>query len=74
VTSGNLRKRTGKDSSGKGLDFDSDEDDDALLRKIRNKRASALVLDDIDEEDKTSLQKLGKFFSDFFYKKTFIKN
>ena len=58
VTSGNLRKKRGS-GAGKGLDMDSDEDDEALLRKIRNKSASALVLDDIDDEDKTTLERLG---------------
>lgn len=60
VTSGNLRKRARRDASGKGFDLDSDEDDEELLRKIRNKHATALVLDDIDDEDKTTLQRLGE--------------
>ena len=63
VTSGNLRKKAARrELSGKGFDIDSDEDDDELLRKIRNKHATALILDDLDDEDKTPLQKLGDFY------------
>ena len=61
VTTGNLRKRTQRgDASGKGLDTDSDEENDLLLRKIRKKSAPAFALDNIDDSDMTTLQKLGK--------------
>lgn len=60
VTTGNLRKRAQRgDANGKGLDTDSDEENDLLLRKIRKKSAPAFMLDDIDDSDMTHLQKLG---------------
>ena len=58
VTTGNLRKRAQR-SNGKGLDTDSDEENDMLLRKIRKKAAPAFILDDVDDADMTNLQKLG---------------
>lgn len=61
VTTGNLRKRAQRgDTNGKGLDTDSDEENDLLLRKIRKKAAPAFMLDDIDDSDMTNLQKLGR--------------
>ena len=60
VTTGNLRKRARRGSNSKGLDTDSDEENDLLLRKIRKKTAPAFVLDEIDDVDMTKLQKLGK--------------
>ena len=59
VTTGNLRKRAQRGSNGKGLDTDSDEENDMLLRKIRKKAAPAFMLDDVDDADMTNLQKLG---------------
>ena len=74
VTSGNLRKKAARrELNGKGFDIDSEEDDEELLRKIRNKHATALVLDDMDDEDKTPLQRLGELIPSVHYiKKSYL--
>jgi MRC1-like domain len=61
VTSGALRKRRGKrlDPNGKGLDlYDSDEENEALLRQIR-KRMGLQASKKRKNEDEGPLQSLG---------------
>lgn len=64
VTSGALRKRRGKrfDPTGKGLDlYDSDEENEALLRQIRNRMGLQASKKNKKDEDEGPLQILGLY-------------
>jgi hypothetical protein len=62
VTSGNMRKRRGRkiDSNGQGLDlYDSDEENEAILRQIRKRMG--LQSRKKDKEEDGTLSALGNF-------------